>query len=299
MRTTTCLTYARRSVFGATALLLLSGCGGGDKSAQLKQQQAVNAIADFSVGEALVQAHLKANKLEPSGVRYEHSVRSLIENNALAYTIVTRSDGISPELAYRITTNRNNALIKGYLDEHVERVISEEAVEKYYNKNIKFYTKKRMKGAQIAINLHGLSTEQRDKRVLLATELSGRAREGVEFEQLVKEYSDDKKSAEQNGVIEWKTSMDDAGNPLLSTILSLNKGDISDPVEFKDRLYILKLLEEPEEEVASFEQVKAKITYQLQYNERLAELGRLKQASSEKREQDLAAFGLKEVNAPQ
>lgn len=274
----------------AATMLMLVGCGSepdGDA-----KQQAVSVMSDFSISDPIIQAHIRSNGLDASGARYERSVQSFVENNALAYAIATQGDGISSDVAYKITNSRNTALIKAYLDEHVSSVVSDEVVQQYYNDNIDKYSTKRVKGAHILISLNGVDQEQRKEKELLAVELMERARKGDEFAQLVKEHSDDKKTSEKGGELGWMSNQDEADSLLVKALLVMSEGGISEPVETEQGLHILKLLEGPLVEKMEFDAVKGKIEYHLKYEERIKEIKRLKSIAKEKVESDMSALGM-------
>ena len=83
----------------------------------------------------------------------------------------------------------------------------------------------------------------------------------AEFDVVAKEYDESEKDSTDAGLGEWVRMEDDllqnlSAHPLHSYLLSLPAGSVSQPFEFGDSLYIVKILERSEPVPLTFEQVK-------------------------------------------
>jgi peptidyl-prolyl cis-trans isomerase D len=115
----------------------------------------------------------------------------------------------------------------------------------------------------------------------LATELKDRIDSGESFEALALEYSDDIGSAEEGGDVGY-TSGDNFVEPFEQALLALEVGAVSDPVRSEFGVHVIKLTEQSESSIESFEDSRDRLERDLKtaevdtiFLERAVELGNL------------------------
>jgi len=115
----------------------------------------------------------------------------------------------------------------------------------------------------------------------LAGELKGRIDNGESFETLALEYSDDIGSAEEGGDVGY-TSGDNFVEPFEQALLALQVGEVSDPVRSEFGVHVIKLTEQSESSIESFEESRDRLERDLKsaevdiiFLERAVELGNL------------------------
>lgn len=75
----------------------------------------------------------------------------------------------------------------------------------------------------------------------IATKLTDELRAGADFKALVKQFSRDSLSAENNGEIGW-VSQQDINPKIYDAVSQMKKGEYSNPILFSDGYYIFKLI---------------------------------------------------------
>ncbi len=115
----------------------------------------------------------------------------------------------------------------------------------------------------------------------LAGELKGRIDNGESFETLALEYSDDIGSAEDGGDVGY-TSGDNFVEPFEQALLTLEVGEVSTPVRSDFGVHVIKLTEQSESSIESFEESRDRLERDLKsaevdtiFLERAVELGNL------------------------
>jgi foldase protein PrsA len=144
---------------------------------------------------------------------------------------------------------RANVITKRVYDEVIKDVVvEEEAMKNYYEANKESFQEKpnRVHSAHILVE----TKEEAD-------EIKKQLDDGTYFETLAKEKSLDVATKEQGGDLGWINYKDmNQGMVFMLAAKTLNKGEISDPVQEKDGWHILKIIEKETYEPKAFEEVK-------------------------------------------
>lgn len=289
------LRKTRRSVAGvlfAACAIGIAGCGGktsGDSALG-------GSASDFGVTAEELAAYLAQKGVqEKTGERYDRVLRTFLERNALAEAIARESTANTDAMRASLKHSRNETLIKQYLDTYSDRAVTPATVQEFYDSHVSEYTKKRVRIARILIPVTPSMSagEQQEKREL-AKDIAEKVRGGFEFERAAKEYSQDIATSDKGGELGWITE-DGIYGALAASALSLNAGDVSEPIETVSGLEIVKVLEGPTTDVTPLEKVRAEIEYKLKYESKLKEMDRLKGVGAARLQTTLKEAGLKEA----
>jgi len=141
------------------------------------------------------------------------------------------------------------------LEANVE-ITEDDIKERYEAIKAESNSKKEYRAAHILL----LSADQaaKDKMAKIQSELA----KGKSFEELAKEYSEDDTSKFSGGDLGFA---DDSvyEEEFTAALVALNKGDVSQPVETRDGLHIIKLLDVRQPEVAAFSELKDSLDKEL------------------------------------
>ena len=199
------------------------------------------------------------------------------ERNAIAYVIVKDELIDMSTIRAEIKRSRNEIIIKNYFNKYVENATNDAAVQKYYDEHVDEFTIKRAHVAQILIRVtpdddKNTQAELHKKALKIADEL----RRDGSFEDAVKQHSEDLKTRSKAGDLGW-IETGKTNSAIMDSVMSLNMGEIPQPILSPQGYHIVKLLEPIERNVSSLDEVKQKILYKLKYEEKLSELKRLKE----------------------
>ncbi|MGR6873849.1 SurA N-terminal domain-containing protein [Pseudomonas sp. HK3] len=132
----------------------------------------------------------------------------------------------------------------------------DEVAERYSEMEAQAASKKEFRAAHILL----LSNDEAAQKIM--TEIKGKLASGQSFEELAKEYSEDDTSKFAGGDLGFATDeiYEDA---FAQTLTSLEKEQVSEVVETRDGLHLIKLLDVRQPEVASFAELKDSIATSL------------------------------------
>ncbi len=267
---------------------VLAGC---DK----KPEVAENSFAGngFSLSEEELLAYLGLkNRANIVGERRSRLLNPLIERNAIAAIIAEENwPGITTAII-KIKEERNRILIDRYLEQFIAEKINDSSIEDFYRKNIEKYSDTKAHIAHILIRVpQSQNGTKLNERREFAESLIKAINEGEEFALVAKKHSFDKQTAAEGGEIGW-VSRGMVENSILDTALSLETGQISVPIQTARGFHIIKLLEAPIQENIPFVEVRDKIEYDLKYELKIVELGRLRKSAEDRIRQDFELFDL-------
>jgi peptidyl-prolyl cis-trans isomerase D len=138
---------------------------------------------------------------------------------------------------------------------------TDDQLEQFYKDNLVDYTKpERWQIAQIVLKIpQDASTEQETAVKAQLEALAKRVQAGEDFSRLAQQYSDDKLSAEQGGVLDWfsRGSRDPLFEKGVSSLTQV--GQISEPVRTKEGYCLIKLFGIKKAEVIPFAESKTQV----------------------------------------
>mgnify|MGYP000386174751 CR=1 FL=1 len=154
-------------------------------------------------------------------------------------------------------------LISRYFDQKLKTSVTREGVENYYKSHEDEYASKRVRVSHILARLTPqTSDEERAKKKAKIEEAKRRLDKGDAFEEVAKSLSDDRVSANRGGDMGWVR--EGAIAPKFSEVaFSLNKGEISQPIETGFGIHIIKVTEAPKVQRRPLTAVEGDIRYKL------------------------------------
>lgn len=239
-------------------------------------------LNSFDVNENDLVNLLTTKGLEnKEGKRQERLKENYIERNEIASIIVNEQKINLSSVVPEIKRNRNEIIIKHYFDQYLANISSDESIKKYYDENIEEFTDKKAHVAHILVDVkENASIEEKALANKKAIQIADELRRGGDFIAAAKKYSDDDDTKKSGGDLNW-IKEGDVEQLIFDKVVSLEVGDISEPVLTSRGYHILKLMEPVDKKVASIEAVREKIAYKLKYNAKLNELKRLKQLANQ------------------
>lgn len=236
----------------------------------------VATISDNKLTEADFKAYLKLKRIpDVSGARKNRARKTFEERNRLAHAITKEKLLDDTTIAAELRDYRNELLISRYFEVYLDTKITDDTAKKYYDDNLKKYSKRKAKVAHILFEVVPDSPEsKRNEKFKLAVDAHNQLKTGGEFAVLVKKYSDDDSTKDKDGEIGWldEFSME---KTFAGKVFSMEKGQVSEPINTSRGYHIIKLLEEPVTEKVDFESEKGRMRYQLRYDAKIAEMKRL------------------------
>jgi parvulin-like peptidyl-prolyl isomerase len=152
----------------------------------------------------------------------------------------------------RLEINKRIFLTNAYLAE-IQQVLQleQEDYREYYDKHKGDYEEVRVSAIYINYSLDPAKAAPKDGKAPLgeqeawakAEQLLAEMRQGADFAELARKYSDDPATAEKGGDLGYFKRDSRIPDPLKSVIFALEEGGLSAPVKYAGRYYILKATE--------------------------------------------------------
>lgn len=258
-------------------MLTILGCSKyfGDNDSQTVGT-AISVIGDLP--NKLQAAYTSLRKISESDEEQQRrSFDTFRQRTALADYLVSKNLSNDALTQLAVIDVRNNVVIQRYFDTYLDKIVTDDQVEKYYKDHQQQFTEKKYKISHIMLRLNpGMSQEDIKKKQALASEIVDKYRKGTTFEVLAKEYSDDINAKTNGG--DWGVVDVVTADPiLLKVVEGLKVGEVSQPFEAWGSIEIVKLVEAPEGKVKSLADVSDKIKYTLKEEAKNKELNRIAQ----------------------
>ncbi len=205
----------------------------------LQKQNGLFSSSIITDKEARKLAALEQQTREISLIRYKLDTNSpdinITEEDIEAYYQSNASRYMTPE---RVSVEYVE-LTSDSLVEDIE--LDEERLQAMYDEYRQSILKNEERKARHILLQTGESKDkQKDVVMLRIRELQQKLDNGASFEELAREYSEDVGSAKQGGDLDW-VSAGQMVKPFEDALFSLNKGEISDVVETRFGLHLIKL----------------------------------------------------------
>jgi peptidyl-prolyl cis-trans isomerase C len=169
----------------------------------------------------------------------------------------------SEDYKFKLETYKRESLADMYLTKFLEEKNTEDAQKKYYEENMKNYSRPEL----VRISVIRTKTEEEAKEVL------EKAKKGEDFTELAEKHSTGPAASKGGdfGFRELRGLRKEYGD----IAFSMKKGDIQGPIKLSDGYHIIKLTDRRDAGTASFEDVKRRVEneYALKLiDEKVAEL---------------------------
>jgi parvulin-like peptidyl-prolyl isomerase len=162
------------------------------------------------------------------------------------------------EIMENLESYKRQLLIRAIGQEITSHEFSREEIENYYDENSKSF--ERIKASQVFIKATPNGRTKSDEARVRAHLVSKRAKAGENFENLVKEFSDDRRSKNKGGDIGF-LSRGAFPEGIEDEIFNLKEGEISDPIETPNGFHIIKVTQGAK--IPPLEEVKGRIQLDL------------------------------------
>lgn len=263
----------KNPILTASLIVLVLGIGAACDRAD---EEVIAEINGREVTASEFENHMELKRVSPDDERRREALlEEYLEREALADAI-ERSDTLDPGMIEaEMQAFRQQMLISRHFDQYLEDAVSEEALRNYYSENLEQYRQRRARVAHVMLRTTAQMEEnERAAKLTTAHEVHSRATAGEPFEDLAREFSEDRATAEEGGEIGWVRE-GAVSRRFSEQVFGMEEGEVSEPFETEFGFHVVKLLEGPETIRQSFEQVRGDIRYQLRNEARRAETERL------------------------
>lgn len=231
----------------------------------------------------------RKDKLAPSEEEVDKAFEELKKNIDADEEYKKKLEDLGIDDTYLRAQQEQDLIIQKYKENFDKNVkISDEEMKKYYEDNKKDYYKDEVKASHILIstvddNGKELSESKKKEAKKKAEEVLEKAKNGQEFSELAKEYSDDTGSASQGGDLGYFTK-GQMVQEFEEAAFSLKPGEISGLVESEYGYHIIKVYDKIDEQLP-FDEVKDEIKTTLTENKYISSIEEIsKKAKVEKNE---------------
>ncbi len=255
-----------KSVFLLPVIFFVA-CSGGDTIAKVGKE---------SISKSDFESHLSFKRIDPTNEdRASAELDEFLTQTALAQAISTQELANNQLLAAEFAEFKKQMTISRYMAAYLDRVVTDAAVENYYNSHQDEYTRQQAHIAHIVFRVNNSMTDvEKQAAQQKAREVVAKLAKGEVFEVLAQQMSDDVYSAKQGGDLGW-VSPESIDPAFATSVLALAEDETSDVVKTQYGYHIIKLLEPLRSEVAPLRQVQGDIRYQLRQKAKAAETKRL------------------------
>lgn len=254
------------------ASVALAGCG----KVEDDSSKVIANVGNEKVTEQRFSDYLKFKRVpEQDEKKVQSLLDDYLEREALSQQALN-STYIDKRLAdIEVDEFRKQMLISRYFENFLKDVVSEEAIQNYYNSNPEQFQTERVRVAHVLLRTNrSMSEAERQALLTKAQEAHSKITSSMKFEEAVAAYSDDSISAKNGGDLGWirKGAID----PVFSDkVFGMKIGEVSEPFVTSFGYHIVKVLEGPQTVKTPFEKVKGDIRYQLRQQAKQAEMDRM------------------------
>lgn len=263
------MTLARNSTRLAGLLVpvltVLAGCGGGDVVAQAgKTKVGVAEYRSFAAGLGGRLAADPAASLQAVGER------------ALLAEAARRDDlDDDPAVKARLAASRREILASAYLDRALEAAVREDVLKKRYDAEREKLARRRVHVAHVVARPAGIAPGDRAAAHAVIGKAYGRVAQGVPFEQVARELSQDPGTAARGGDLGplLEGQVDPA---FFEVVAALRAGETSKPFESPYGVHLVKALEDVQVVTPTFAEVRGKLAAEARTEAEAALLSKLR-----------------------
>ena len=248
-------------------------------------QEYVAKVGDKTITEREFEEFLAFKRIvakEKEG--REKILKEYVEREALAKAIENERLLDKSTIEVELNEFRKEMIISRYFEKFLKEKVTKKNVKNYYNAHSAEYEDEKVKVAHILIRVNDrMDDVEKQARITRINEAYSKLRSGDKFEDIVKEYSEDKVSNKKGGDIGWikKGAIDDQFS---KTAFSIKEGEYSEPFKTKFGYHIALILEGKKKVKRPFRAVEGDIRYQLREQAKKEEMARLrKKVNVEKR----------------
>lgn len=270
--------YSKRFMAVLLSSVILAGCSDSGENT-------IGYIGETPVSSTEFESYLKFKRIPlDNEALKERELGAYLKRAALASAIEQESLLEQSAIDAEVAEFKKQMLVSRYFEQYLKENVTEDAVHNFYVSNPDEFQSKKARVAHILIRTNE-SMSQNEKQALLtkAQEIYSRIQAQEDFAKVAEETSEDLNSQKRSGEIGWLR--EGAIDPAFSArVFTMQQGDISEPVATPFGFHIIKILDEAQIVKTPFEQVKGDIRYRLRQQSRDAEIARLQEKVSIKKE---------------
>lgn len=252
-----------KNLFAISLIMLLTACSDAEYLAKIN-------------GELITQEqfnnYLKIQNIpQQDKVRVDKALDIFLQREALAAAI-SKEDLLDKKLIEaEVREYKKQTLISRYFDQVLKNRVTDDAVTNYYASHSEQYQKEKVHIAHILLRTRPkMSDAEKKVKMIEAQEVWSKLETGKAFEDLAKDYSDDKVTAGKGGDLGWMEPGAIAGQ-IDELVAQLKVGEYSKPIMTNYGFHIVKVLSEPQIIKQPIAAVKGNIRYQLEQEAKQAE----------------------------
>lgn len=263
----------RRDIWIIVAVVVVA-CG---KPKEEKSTKIISRVGEKEITENDFEAFLKFKRIVAAdNEKKEKVLDDYLEREALAKAIEGESLLDKERIDAELNEFRKEMIISRYFEAYLKEKVTKKAVSDYYKSHSKEYEQEKIKVAHILVRVNERMDEiEKQAKLTRINEAYGKVKAGASFEEIVKDYSEDKVSLKKGGDIGWIKN--GAIDPKFSeTVFSMKKGEVSKPFKTKFGYHIVSIVEDKKIVKSPLRTVEGDIRYQLREKAKKDEIMRLK-----------------------
>ncbi|OQX95354.1 hypothetical protein B6I21_05850, partial [candidate division KSB1 bacterium 4572_119] len=235
-------------------ILLVSGCGKSDKQMVARVGGRKITINDFEkkFGEGRRTKDVQNATLDEKKKFLEKMIDTKLKLISAYQNDLNKDENV----ARLINERKKTLLFRRLVEKEVmEKIIPESRIKNYYKR-----ASKEVKISQIVLKNTDNSAEQKKQNLIRARKIVRRIKSGEKFSDLAKEVSNDLSTAKdggQKGYLKWGVTS--YKNPVYVAAFSMKNGEVSDPIEVENGVYIIKVIHVKKYPSPPYEQEREKI----------------------------------------
>ncbi|MBN2716966.1 MAG: peptidylprolyl isomerase [Deltaproteobacteria bacterium] len=258
------------SFFCFLATLLLTSCAS-------KKEPSVGTVDGQPVTVKELEAYLAFKRIPDDDKDKVVETRDgYLDRAALAKAIEKQKFLDAEMMAVEIEEFKREMLIGRYFEKYLNEQVTDQAVSNYYKSHADEYSVKKVHAAHILVRVSKQMSadEAREKRARIQEAYEKIKSGEAKFEDVAKEYSEDKISAAKGGDLGWLAE-GAVDKEFSEKAFSTKAGDITEPFKTPFGYHIVTVLDEPRISQTPLDRVAGKIRYLLRDKARAAEMDRL------------------------
>lgn len=222
------------------------------------------------------EAYLKTKRVSlEDTARVERLKEQFDERAALAGAIYDSGKLEKALVDAEIEEFKKELLISRYFEQYLNEAVTEQGIQNFYSENVENYKSRKAKVSHILFRTNPRMDETERQAVLSkASEAYSRLGAGEAFDEVAKEVSEDRVSAEKGGDLGW-INQGAVSDGFSSKVFAMKAGETSEPFLTDFGFHIVRLEENPQDVTKPLSALKGDIRYQLRNQSKTAEIKRL------------------------
>lgn len=222
------------------------------------------------------EAYLKTKRVSLDDTARVARLKQQFDERAALAGAIYDSDKLDKAMVdAEIEEFKKELLISRYFEQYLNDAVSDQGIQNFYSENVEKYQSRKAKVSHILFRTNPRMDETERQAVLSkASEAHSRLNAGEAFEEVAKELSEDRVSAEKGGDLGW-INQGAVSDGFSSKVFAMQAGEVSEPFLTDFGFHIVRLEESPQQVTKPLSALKGDIRYQLRNQSKAAEIKRL------------------------